>query len=190
MPQTTFSSIAGPIPNGLLSAEIQERSMLKRTITLSSLTLATLGLATPGSACSGQYAGLAKYAGREPSLLLENPELSVKLATLMGPELDHLQRNLAVHGYLNLIDCELVVEGNAPHGGGRQNAIVSFNLSWGILTVGMLDNRRIFMWSTRHKTRDHSNYSHLPAHVRDWAYVAANGFRSRGEPVVSATMVP
>ena len=74
------------------------------------------------------------------------------------------------------------MEGNAPHQGGVRSAVLSFNLYSGQMTVGMLEEGRVTIVSSRTALRDSSNYSHLPPHVRDWAFVAANGFRSRGEP--------
>ncbi len=93
-----------------------------------------------------------------------------------------LRTNLTVASPIALINCELVVEGNAPHQGGEHNALVSFNLYSGIMTIAMLDHGRVLVRMTRYRYRDPGNYSHLPAHVSDWIYVAANRFRSRSYP--------
>jgi hypothetical protein len=152
---------------------------------------AMLALASPASAmCTGDLAALARYAGGDPLRFLEDPAVRSRATTLMGNDFTRLRTNLAVSGTVALIDCELVVEGNALHRGGELAAILSLSLYSGIMTVGMLDHGRVLIWSTPHRFREQGNYSHLPAHVRDWVAVAAGGFLSRGSPPDGASMVP
>jgi hypothetical protein len=148
-------------------------------------------LAAPGAAqasCSGRFAKLAALAGADQGQFLTHRAVRTRLAQLMGPELAHLKTNLSVAGPVALVGCELVVEGNAPHQGGEQNALVSFDLYRGIVTSAILDHGRVFVRSTIDRSRDPNEYSHLPAHVRDWVFVAANGFRSRIEPPRNLTI--
>lgn len=160
------------------------------------LLILLVALALPSSAsagCTGEFAALAKYAGEYPEKLFQEPVISSRMRELMGPALARLETDLDVRGTVALINCELVVEGNAPHQGGARHAIVSFDLHSGTMTIGMLDNGRVTVVSSPTPLRDSSNYSHLPSHVRDWAFVAAEGFRSRGKPppnVILALSVP
>ncbi len=152
---------------------------------------AMIALAAPSSAaCTGEFAELARYAGGDPRRFLEDRAVSSRAAALMANDLARVRTSLAVSGAVDLINCELVVQGNARHRGGEQNAILSFSLYSGIMTVGILDRDRVIIWSTPHRFREQGSYSHLPAHVRDWAYVAAGGFRSRSEPPAAVSMAP
>ncbi|WP_176473106.1 hypothetical protein [Sphingomonas lenta] len=162
--------------------------MFKRMATVGGSIV--LALAAPASAaCTGEFAALAKVAGGDADLLLKEPVVRARLAELMGPELGHLEDSLAVAGPIGLSNCELVVEGNSAHKGGEQNAILSFSLYYGVITVGTRERGQLSIWSTRHKSRKRGNYSHLPAHVRDWLYVAAGGFRSRLKLPANTTMM-
>ncbi|MDP9422113.1 MAG: hypothetical protein M3Q19_04650 [Pseudomonadota bacterium] len=160
--------------------------MLRAAVFLAMLAAST----TAEAACPGQFAKLTSLAGGPRDQFLTHPAVSQRMTRLMGQELTHLKKNLSVAGPVALIHCELVVEGNAPHKGGEQNAILSFNLYSGITTVAILDGRRVVLRSTLHRHRAPDNYSHLPAHVRDWIFVAANSFRSRGKPPANVTILP
>jgi hypothetical protein len=139
--------------------------------------LALLAVAdAANAACPGRFAYLAKYVGEIPDSALIDPAISSRMTDLMGTQVRRLKTNLSAAVPVALINCELVVEGNAPHQGGQQNAMLSFNLYDGIMTVAILEGDRILVRATKHRHRDPSNYSHLPAHVRDWIYVAANHF--------------
>jgi hypothetical protein len=171
------------------SIAVIRRSRRLATDMLRIATFLTL-LAVSGAAeasCSGRFANLTALAGGDQGQFLRHPAVSSRLAQLMGPELTHLKTNLSVAGPVALVGCELVVEGNAPHQGGEQNAIVSFDLYYGIVTAVILDKGRVLVRSTINRARDPNDYSHLPAHVRDWIFVAANGFRSRVEPPANLT---
>ena len=153
--------------------------------------LALLTVASQANAaCPGRFAHLAKFAGEQPSRLLEQREIATGLRDLMGEELARLRTNLSIGAPVALIGCEVVVQGNAPHQGGERGAIMSFDLYHGVMTIAMLDGDHINIRATRHGTRDPADYSHLPAHVQDWVYVASNGFRSRGSLPTSAVMHP
>jgi hypothetical protein len=153
-------------------------------------TIANLLCATPAVACTGELASLTRFAGGDSGSFLAEPAVGSRISALMGRKVAHLRTNLSVAGPVALIDCELVVQGNARHGGGEQNAILSLDVYSGIMTVAILDRERILVWSTPHRSRSPGDYSHLPAHVRDWIYVAAGGFRSRGQPPPGVIMSP
>lgn len=140
--------------------------------------LVALALPSAASArCPGKFASLTKYAGEYPDRFLQEPAIRSRMRALMGPAVNRLETDLAVRGSVGLIGCELVVEGNAAHQGGVRGAILSFNVTSGQMTVGMLEQGSVTIISPT--STGESIYTHLPAHVRDWAFVAANAFRSR-----------
>jgi hypothetical protein len=157
----------------------------------SCLFILLIALALPSAAsadCTGKFAFLAHYAGGYKDKFLQEAVVRSRMRDLMGSELGRLEADLDVSGPVALIDCELVVEGNARHLGGLRNAILSFNIHTGHMTVGVLDQGRVTIATTMPPSTVLDGvvyerlYDHLPAHVRDWAFVAADGFRSRGRP--------
>ncbi len=155
------------------------------------MLLAVLALPSPAfAACEGKFAARAKYAGNYPDGFLRDAAIKSRIQTLLGPAMRRFLESLQVSGPVALIDCELTVEGNAPHEGGIQNAILSFNLSNGAMTAGLLDHGRVTIVTSEVSATKPSNYSYLPAHVRDWAFVAINGFRARGTPPAGIIVLP
>jgi hypothetical protein len=133
----------------------------------------------PYHGCSGEFAGFRKYVGGLPGAFLKEPAVRTRMESLMGPYLPRLEADLNVTGTVDLIGCELVVEGNARHSGGHHNAILSFSMYSGIMTIGIMAEDRLFVLVTPNSSRSAGIYDHLPAHVRDWMYVAADRFHSR-----------
>jgi hypothetical protein len=108
------------------------------------LLLLLLAVALPSAAyagCEGKFASMAKYAGAYPDKFLREPVIRSRMLELAGPDLARLKADLAVRRPVALIDCELVVEGNAAHQGGERNGILSFNLLTGQMTIGLLEKR-------------------------------------------------
>lgn len=140
------------------------------------------------AACAGKFASMAKYAGGPQSRLLADPAIKVRVSALMGPALDRLKTSLLVGGPVDLIGCELVVNGNAPHQGGERNAILSFSLSTGRMTAGLMERERIYIVTSPAAPGVTFQYDWLPSHVRDWAVVAAQRFRTRGTPPANVTL--
>ena len=68
---------------------------------------------------------LAKWAGSyDTDAFLREPAVRAELKKLLGPELEHLDRNLNVKGAVDLSGSTLSVNGNAPHMGTEEEAIV------------------------------------------------------------------
>jgi hypothetical protein len=142
-------------------------------------------LALPGAAsaaCVGEYAPLAKYAGGEPSKFLDSPPVKARLKALLGSAEARFKEDLEVSGPVDLIGCELVLNGNAAHQGGERNAVVSFGLYNGKTTAGIYEKGRVTILTEDRTATTPYHYDHLPAHVRDWVLVASGGFRSRVLP--------
>ena len=80
--------------------------------------------AAQGDAATGR-AMIAKYAGSYATgAFLKEPVVHEELQKLLGAELDHLLRNLNVRGAVDLSGETLSVNGNAPHQGTEEEAIV------------------------------------------------------------------
>jgi hypothetical protein len=151
-----------------------------------------LAVALPSTAfagCPGKFVSLLKYAGESPDRFLQEPVIRSRMRELMGPAQARLETSLSVRGPVALIGCNLVVEGNAPHQGGERGAILSFNVHTGQMTVGMLEQGQVTIVSPE-ATDSRFHYSWVPAHVRDWAFVAADAFRSRIKQPMNVAVAP
>lgn len=72
-----------------------------------------------------QRAMIAKYAGSyDTDAFLREPAVRAELQKLLGPELKHLMHNLNVRGAVDLSGQTLSVNGNAPHQGTEEEAVV------------------------------------------------------------------
>ncbi|MDE2148772.1 MAG: hypothetical protein KGJ55_02820 [Gammaproteobacteria bacterium] len=146
------------------------------------LTVSATAAAAP--TCHGKLASLQVYAGGyDGRKLLAEPAVAVPLTKLLGPALRQLQKTLDVAGPVDLVGCNLVVAGNAQMKGGEEDAIVDINLYSGAVAAGIQSGRRIRIYAAD------ADYSHLPIAVRDWAVVAATGFRYRARPPANTLLV-
>jgi hypothetical protein len=165
--------------------------MLKRLAAATIAALAAFACAAPTrAACTGTLAPLLKYAGGDAEPFLAAPAIATRMATLMGPVLDTLKDDLMVAGPVGLVDCDLVVEGNAPHQGGERDAILDVNVYSGAMTVGIQDRDRVAVLAMPPSPHAALTYDALPAQVRDWTHIAAARFRSRIAPPPGLTILP
>lgn len=68
---------------------------------------------------------IAKWAGNyDTDAFLYQPAIHTELQKLLGSELEHLMHNLNVRGAVDLSGQTLSVNGNAPHQGTEEEAIV------------------------------------------------------------------
>jgi hypothetical protein len=114
------------------------------------LLVSLLPFAT-AQACSktGKLARLMHYAGNyssgTPDPLDKNPAVQDWLRHLPASVRVHLKRNLDVRGPVNLVDCHLVLSGNADHMGGEENAILDVNLYSGAISSATATSP--FIWT-------------------------------------------
>jgi hypothetical protein len=94
--------------------------------------------------------------------LLADPVVQAGLAGLRGLSLDHLKRNLDVHGPVGYSSGLVFVQGNAPHHGGQENAFLGVNLHGGQVCAAFLTQGRIVVFANQ------SDYNALPDALRDW----------------------
>lgn len=170
----------------LLSANRTKRSHQPAVVNL--VLIATLmalpSMALAGPRCSGELSRLMTYAGSyEADQLLDDPQVSTALKALLGPELEHLKRNLDVHGPVGLRGCELVLEGNAPHAGGLENGIVSVSIYDGTVSAGILSGGRITIY------QNDSDYAAVPIGIKDWIAAVESAFSYRARIPNNATLV-
>jgi len=138
---------------------------------------------TAAQACSktGKLAGLMPYAGQSalnPETTLDNdPAVQTRLKRLPESVRAHLHRNLGVQGYVDLVSCHLVLEGNAEHQGDIENAILDVNLYSGAVTVGLYSAGHTTIYLDADPTAASGYDGSVPPAVRSWASNAASGFR-------------
>ena len=77
---------------------------------------------------------LKKYVGKYPREMFENePAIMKRLKVLLGKDYDLLELNMNVQGPIQLKEGVLVMEGNAPHAGGVEDAYLAITLADGKL---------------------------------------------------------
>jgi hypothetical protein len=130
------------------------------------------------AACSGKLANLQSYAGnyRATSDLLAAPELATLLQRLPGDEATHLTRNLDVSGPVMLVNCHLVVSGNAPHMGTEQDAMLDVDLVSGTVIAAIHGGGRIDIYTLADPASGAPGWNALPRSMREWAVRADMGF--------------
>jgi hypothetical protein len=106
---------------------------------------------------------------------LRHARIRPQLQQLLGGELEHLEQNLNVRGSVDLVGGWLSVDGNAPHQGTEEEAVVCVSshnlqvaaaiLSGGIITAYVRG----------------STYESLPRCVTDWITLANSARKDRLE---------
>lgn len=132
---------------------------------------------TASAACTGKLAAMQAYAGNYVSDkdLLAAPAVAARLQQLPAPLREHLERNLGVAGLIDLVDCSLLLTGNAAHEGGEEDAIVAVDLYSGAVTVAIHSHGRTDIYLDKDPTVG-SGYAAVPRPVRQWAVLADMGF--------------
>jgi hypothetical protein len=149
--------------------------------TIALLALLALPIAAP-AACTVKDGGVSPmldYAGNYVSdkNLLAAPAVAARLKRLPVEVRQHLRRNLDVAGPIDLVGCDLVLSGNAPHRGGEENAIVDVSLYSGAVTVAIHSRGHTDIWLDTDPTADTSTpYDAVPRAVKQWAVLADMGF--------------
>jgi hypothetical protein len=124
--------------------------------------------AEPGCLDRSKFPALHKFIGTyQTDDFLNDQAISSRLKRLVGKDLALIRKNLSVRGSIDLTSCNLVVSGNAPHGGLDENAIVSFDLTTGEVCAGIRSessNGEIAIYSGS------KNFSTLPFAIKLWIY--------------------
>lgn len=155
------------------------------------LLLAAL-LAPAAQACTGKLARMLAYTGEyKTAEVLNDPAVAAVLKRLLGSELAHLKRNLGVTGPVDLISCDLVVSGNAPHQGGEENAIVDISVYSGSVAAAILSRGKIAIYADTGKTAAGMEYEEaVPLAIKDWLAVVYTKDYFRFHSPANAKLLP
>jgi hypothetical protein len=138
-------------------------------------------LANAGSAKSDeatQHAMIAKWAGSyDTEGFLTEPAVHQELQILLGTELDHLLYNLNVRGAVDLSGQTLSVNGNAPHQGTEEEAIVCVSVLplKTIVEAAILSKGTVTVFTRAEK------YEYSSICIKDWITLANSRHADRFE---------
>jgi len=142
--------------------------------------IALAGAVVGATAAQGDEASqrvfIAKWAGSYNSEgFLKEPAVRGELLKLLGAELDHLFRNLNVRGAVDLDDETLSVNGNAPHQGTEEEAIVCVTVLPlnTIIEAAILSKDAVTIY-----TRD-ATYENASICIKDWITLVNSGHVDR-----------
>jgi hypothetical protein len=138
--------------------------------------------------CPGQYSKMRDLAGGDADKLIRSAFVLPRIHRIMGPLAPQYIEALDVNNGVSLVSCELVVEGNAKHKGGVNEAILSFRLYDGAISAGVLDGGKVTIFAPSFLAKKDFQYSFLSTYIRDWAYIAIHGFVSRKNPPVNLVL--
>jgi hypothetical protein len=126
-----------------------------------------------------------QFAGSDDTdAFLGHPGIRRQLERLLGPQLEHLQDNLNVRGSVDVIGGWLSVDGNAPHQGTLEEAVVCvspYNLQ---VSAAILSQGSITAYTPG------GTYDNLPRCVKDWITLANSGHKDRLEQPQNVSMAP
>ena len=110
----------------------------------------------------------------ESGKLIADPTVKPQMEHFLGNELNHLKKNIEVHGAIGVISGILYISGNAPHKGGLEHGFLGIDLYSGIVYAVLLTDGKIKVYGKENE------YSWLPDGVRHWilvklAYTNLNG---------------
>ncbi|MGH8127148.1 MAG: hypothetical protein ACRETC_02120 [Gammaproteobacteria bacterium] len=155
------------------------------------LLLAVLYTPT-ADACTGKLVRLLTYAGEyKTTQLLNAAVVGDALKRLLGSEFAHLKRNLDVSGPVDLVSCDLIIAGNAPHQGGEENAIIVINVYSGAVAAAILSQSKIAIYADSAKTMAGMTYEEaVPLAIKDWLAVIYTKDYFRFHPPANARLLP
>lgn len=123
-----------------------------------------------------QRALIAKYAGSyDTDAFLKEPAVSAELQKLLGQEVKHLMQNLNVKGAVDLSGETLSINGNAPHQGTEEEAIVCVS----VLPLKMIVEAAILSKGTVTVFTRAEQYEYASICIKDWITLANSGHVDR-----------
>lgn len=123
---------------------------------------------SPGAQLLRQYAGSYDTDG-----LLRHPRVRPQLQALLGTELPHLDRNLAVRGSVDVIGGELSIDGNAEHAGTEEEAVVCVSGDGPTVMAAILSGITITVYARA------TSYDEVSRCIKDWITQANSRHRDR-----------
>lgn len=112
---------------------------------------------------------ILKWAGSyDTDAFLRQPAVHTELQKLLGPEFEHLMHNLNVRGAVDLNGQTLSVNGNAPHQGTEEEAIVCVTVLplKTIVEAAILSKGAVTVFVRAEK------YEHASICIKDWITLA------------------
>lgn len=110
---------------------------------------------------------IAKWAGSyDTNAFLREPGVHTELQKLLGSELEHLMHNLNVRGPVDLSGQTLSVNGNAPHQGTEEEAIVCVTPGSMTVEAAILSKETVTMYTRAEK------YEYASICIKDWITLA------------------
>jgi hypothetical protein len=129
----------------------------------------------------------AKWAGSDDTDgFLNDPAVGPALRKLLGAEMEHLTANLNVKGSVDLIGGSLAVNGNAPHMGTEEEAIVCVQP---MAPEGAGVQAAIFSKGSVRVFANVSGYESLTLCVKDWITLVNTAHQGRFLKPLNVTMV-
>ena len=121
-------------------------------------------------------AEIAKWAGSyDTDAFLRQPAVRGELQKLLGPELEHLMHNLNVRGAVDLGGQTLSVNGNAPHQGTEEEAIVCVTPGSMTVEAAILSKETVTVYTRAEK------YEYASICIKDWITLANSRHADRFE---------
>jgi hypothetical protein len=144
---------------------------LKLVAVLAALSTVTVVASASAAQSDEASAGamIAKWAGNyDTDTFLRLPAVRTELQKLLGPELEHLMHNLNVRGAVDLSGETLSVNGNAPHLGTEEEAIVCVTVLPlnTIVEAAILSKRAVTVYTRAEK------YEYASICIKDWITLA------------------
>lgn len=132
-----------------------------------------------------QRAMIAKWAGNyDTDAFLRLPAVRTELQTLLGSEFSHLMHNLNVRGAVDLGGQTLSVNGNAPHQGTEEEAIVCVTPGSMTVEAAILSMETVTVYTRAGK------YEHASICIKDWITLANSRHVGRVEQPANVRVVP
>jgi len=139
--------------------------------------------APKGGEATGR-AMITKYAGSYATgAFLKEPAVHQELQKLLGAEMSHLMHNLNVKGAVDLSGETLSVNGNAPHQGTEEEAIVCvtpFNMT---VEAAILSKGKATVFTRAEK------YEYASICIKDWITLVNSGHADRFEQPANVLLV-
>ena len=131
-----------------------------------------------------QHAMIAKWAGNyDTDAFLRLPAVRTELQKLLGPELEHLMHNLNVRGAVDLSGQTLSINGNAPHQGTEEEAIVCVAAGNMAVEAAILSKETVTVYTRAEK------YEYASICIKDWITLANSRHADRFEQPANVRVV-
>jgi hypothetical protein len=128
---------------------------------------------------------LLRFAGSDDTdALLREPSVRAELQALLGGELEHFLHNLNVRGSVDVVAGDLALDGNAPHGGTEEEAVLCIAIYDRSVRAAILSKGIITVYSRR------PSYDAQTRCIKDWITQANSKHVDRMTQPANVRMAP